>query len=66
MNGTGFGNFVQLAGEFFGILGSGSSVTGSNSGTQVLFNGFEFADAGAVAEISFFAGAQNKTRTCTP
>jgi hypothetical protein len=56
MNGTGFGNFIQLAGELFGILGSGSSITGSDSGTEVLLEGLQLADAGAVAEISRLAG----------
>ena len=62
MNGTGFGNFVQLAGEFLGILSGSSDITGCNCGTQMLFNGFELADAGTVAEISRLAGTDTLDR----
>ena len=62
MNGSDLGNFIQLAGEFLGILGSGSGITGCDCGTQMLFNGFELADAGTVAEISRLAGTDTLDR----
>ena len=57
MDGSSLDRFVEAAAELAGEFGGGS-ITGGNGSAEFLFNGFEFADAGTVAEVSLFAGSQ--------
>ena len=57
VDGTGLDRFVQTAAELAGEFGGGG-ISGGDSGAKFLFNGFELADAGAVAKVRLLAGAK--------
>jgi hypothetical protein len=58
MDGTDLGGLVQTAAKLLAEFGSGIFFAGGHSSAELLLDGFEFADAGTVAEVRLFAGAQ--------
>ena len=58
MDGADLGGLVQTAAELLAEFGGGIFFTGGDSSAEFLFDGFKLADAGTVAEIRLFAGAQ--------
>ena len=56
MDGTDLGGLVEDAGKLAGEF-DGGGIVGLNGGAQLLLDGFDLADAGAVTQVGLTAGA---------